>query len=280
MNIIAASNAMSESGRVWPQHQAGLTLLSGLVSNPSTLTVRWLDLACGEGQILMGLRNGFAEAERRKLAYTGFDRKDAYVMQTEKIALSNGLQSIKVEIGNLSSMSQMMPGKMYDFVTLINAVHEIDPNNLAGVLVDATLRLTENGILYVYDMETIEPPELGAIAWKAAEFQGIIGAMLGAFGAGEYRPSVQRWEHKTREGWSVALYRQHLSNQVDVNALRGAAECATTEKITELLKTKLDTCKTVLENLTNYGPETADEQSTEQSLLHDFWAMSRALEAP
>jgi hypothetical protein len=69
-----------------------LTLLGSLVSNPAHQTVNWLDLACGEGQILTGMHNGFAEEDRRKIAYTGFDRMDAYLRATEKIASASGLR--------------------------------------------------------------------------------------------------------------------------------------------------------------------------------------------
>jgi hypothetical protein len=255
-----------------------LTLLAGLVSNPASQTVSWLDLACGEGQILTGVQKGFAEAERRKIAYTGFDRMDAYLRGTEKIASASGLQAHHMEVGNLSALSEMLPGKAYDFITLINAVHEIDPKQLAAVLVDSLLRLTQHGILYAYDMESIEPAELGAIPWTAGEFQSIAISMFEAVGAGAYRPAVQRWAHKSRDGWSLTVHREHVSAQ-DLSRLRAAAEAATSHKIGELLHVKLLRCKAALEHLTTYGPETADEQAAEQNLLHEFWAVSRALEA-
>ncbi len=173
MDTFAASSAINEPGRVWPQHQASLTLLAELLSNPANPFVSWLDLACGEGQILTSLAQGFEEIARSKIAYTGFDRMDAYLRSTEKIASTIGLGSYGVHVGNLSIIGQMLPGKTYDFITLINAVHEIDPRHLASVLVDSTLRLADGGMLYVYDMESIEPAELGAITWKAGEFQSI-----------------------------------------------------------------------------------------------------------
>lgn len=278
MNLIAASNALSEPDRVWAQHQAVLTLLGALVSDPTTATVTWLDLACGEGQILTGLEGRFQEEDRKKIAYTGVDRKDVYALKTQKIASASGLQSTAVKIGILSSLDQVLSGEIFDFITLINAIHEVNPNDLAAVLVDAVLRLGPNGVLYVYDMESIEPSELGAVAWSAGEFQCIVQAMLSAFGVTGYTARVQHWNHRTKNGWSLALYRQHLGISPEAGAVRQTAEAATKHKVIELLNAKLSTCKSVLENLTSYGPETADEQSAEVTLLYDFWAVSRALE--
>lgn len=39
MDTFAASNAISEPGRVWPQDQASLTLLAEMVSNPANASI-------------------------------------------------------------------------------------------------------------------------------------------------------------------------------------------------------------------------------------------------
>jgi ubiquinone/menaquinone biosynthesis C-methylase UbiE len=277
MNLIAASNALSEPDRVWAQHQAVLTLLGALLADPAVVTVTWLDLACGEGQILSGLEGRFQEEDRKKIAYTGIDRKDVYALKTQQIASSSGLQSADVKIGIISTVDQMLPGVAFDFITLINTIHEIAPSDLATVLTDAILRLSPNGNLYIYDMESIEPAELGAVAWSAAEFQSIVQRMLSALGVAGYIARVQHWQHKSRNGWSIVINRKHLGLPGDVSTMRQTAEAATKEKVIELLNVKLATCKSVLENLTTYGPETADEQSAEVALLYDLWAVSRAL---
>lgn len=141
MDTFADSNAITEPGRAWPQHQASLTLLSEMVSNPAYTEVTWLDLGCGEGQILATLESGFDATVRKKIAYTGFDRKDSYLLNTEKIASEAGLASYQTLVCSLSSIGSIFGVDRYDFITLINTVHEIDPRHLASVLVNATLQL-------------------------------------------------------------------------------------------------------------------------------------------
>ena len=279
MDTFAASNAISEPGRVWPQHQASLTLLDEMVSNPANASVKWLDLACGEGQILTSLAQGFDEDVRGKIEYTGFDRMDAYLRSTEKIASSIGLGGYKTQVGNLSVLTQIFSQERFDFITLINVVHELDPRHLAAVLVDATLRLSSRGALYVYDMELIEPEELGAIAWRAGEFKAIVASMFEALGAGDYRPNVARWSHKTRNGWSLTVRREHIADTSGFEAMRPEAEAATKAKVYELIEQKITACKGALEQLTTFGAETAEEQDTAKNLLYDFWALKRVLEA-
>jgi SAM-dependent methyltransferase len=279
MDTFADSKAISEPGRAWPQHQASLTLLSEMVSNPAFTEVKWLDLACGEGQILTTLESGFEAGVRNKIAYTGFDRKDSYLLTTEKIASMAGLARYQTQVGSLSAIGSVFAVDRFDFITLINTVHEIDPRHLALVLVDATLRLADGGALYIYDMESVDPVELGAIAWLGGEIQSIIAAMLEAFGVGQYHPSVVRWSHKTRNGWSLIVKREHLAGVSNLEAMKLTAEAATRAKVYELLQQKIETCKKVLESLTTYGAETAEERKEVQALLYDFWALNRALEA-
>jgi hypothetical protein len=57
--------------------------------------VKWLDLACGEGQNLTSLAQGFDEYARKKIEYTRFDRLDTYLRATEKIASSVGACQIQ-----------------------------------------------------------------------------------------------------------------------------------------------------------------------------------------
>lgn len=279
MDTFAASNAITEPGRVWPQHQASLTLLGEMVSNPANASVKWLDLACGEGQILASLAQGFEADVRKKIEYTGFDRMDAYLRATEKIASTTGLARYETQVGNLSAIGRIFSQGRFDFITLINVVHEIDPQHLALVLVDATLRLSEGGVLYIYDMESIEPAELGAITWRAGEFQSIAATMFEALGVSEYRPNVARWPHKTRNGWSLTVKREHIVGASGFEGLRAKAEAATKAKVYELLAQKITICKGALEQLTAFGAETADEQDAAKTLLYDFWALKRALEA-
>ena len=50
--------------------------------------------------------------------------------------------------------------------------------------------------------------------------QSIISAMLGAFGVGQYQPSVGRWPHRTRNGWSLILKREHLAGVSNLESMK------------------------------------------------------------
>ena len=55
MTGIADSSAFRDRERLLSQHQAALTLLQARLSTPGAPQLRWLDLACGRGQIIVSL---------------------------------------------------------------------------------------------------------------------------------------------------------------------------------------------------------------------------------
>ena len=61
------ADAIRDDDRVLPQHQAIVTLLQGWLSDPAMERLRWLDLACGRGQILTGVRGGLSTSARKKV---------------------------------------------------------------------------------------------------------------------------------------------------------------------------------------------------------------------
>src|SRR5947209_3275918 len=150
MDSIADSSALRDPDRVWPQHQAALMLLQSQVSDPKVSVVKWLDLACGQGQILMGLDDGFPPAAKSKIRYTGYDLRDDYVKGTEKLATGSGLQSPRGIVGDLADVHKLLSDEQFDFITITNTVHEIRPSKLAALLVDAILRLNPSGVLFIY----------------------------------------------------------------------------------------------------------------------------------
>jgi hypothetical protein len=175
----------------------------------------------------------------------------------------------------LADVHKLLSDEQFDFITITNTVHEIRPSKLAALLVDAILRRNPSGVLFIYDMETIDPPELGAVPWSAGDLTEILRTILKAFKVEAYDPPVSHWQHRTRNAWSVQIHRNHLA--IDA-AQRDSAAAGAAQVISLLLKSKLARCKAALEKLTVYGPETADEQAAKGTLLHEFWALSRASE--
>jgi len=133
---ISNSSAFRNAERVLPQHQAALTLLQARLSTPGIQVLSWLDLACGRGQILVSLEDNLSAEARAKIDYWAFDLDQDYARETQKTAERLSFASLQSKVGDLSDFDQLLPtNARYDFITLTNTVHEIDPARLAGLLV-------------------------------------------------------------------------------------------------------------------------------------------------
>lgn len=280
MTTLADSSAFRDRERILPPHQAALTLLQARLSTPGNIQLRWLDLACGRGQIILSLDENLSDEARAKIEYWAYDIDHDFVRETRKTAECLGFACLKTRVGDLSDFDLILPsGVEFDFITLTNTVHEIEPVRLASLLVNCIVRLTETGTFFVYDMERIKPPELGALPLNRENVRRIVHRMLDALGATVYRPEVGLWHHRTCNGWNIQLQREHL----DVNRAHAAAKAEsaiqeTCDEISRQLRLRLEECCKSLETLTLYGAETAEEQEDKEHLLFEFWALSRALE--
>jgi SAM-dependent methyltransferase len=278
---IADSDAFKDPDRVLPQHQAALTLLQGCLSNPTVVKIRWLDLACGRGQIVSSLDGNLSKPALNRLEYWGYDINPAFVRETQRSAEKIGFASVEIKTGTLGDFDKLIPEDVqFDFITLTNTVHEVAPSQLAALLVNCVLRLEEIGTLFAYDAERILPPELGAVPWHRDEIRSIMRVLLDGLGADSYQPEIGRWIHRTCAAWNIHLQRQHFG--VTRAHARGQAQKAivqTEREITRLLRHKHQSCQRALETLTDCGTETAEEQDNKQQLLYEYWALSRALKA-
>lgn len=280
MAAIADSNAVRDRERLLPQHQAALTLLQDRLSAPGTPRLCWLDLACGRGQIIVSLDDNLSSEARAKIEYWAFDVNQDFTLETRKTAEHLGFASLETRVGDLSDFDRILPADvLFDFITLTNTVHEIEPVCLANLLVSCLGRLTDSGTLFIYDMERIKPPELGALPWNREDIRCIVHRMLDALGASAYRPEIGLWTHRTCNGWNVQLQRQYLNvSPADAAASKDMAVQETGNEISGLLQRRLKECRASLETLTTYGTETAEEQDDKERLLFEFWAITRALE--
>src|SRR5271157_3010579 len=119
MGVIADSNAYLDRDRMLSQHQAALTLLQARLSNPDGSKVRWLDLACGRGQIISALDKNLSVKARSLLEYWGYDIKEQFAKETQRTAESLGLASIDIKIGDLCNINRLYTLETkFDFITL------------------------------------------------------------------------------------------------------------------------------------------------------------------
>jgi SAM-dependent methyltransferase len=281
MATIGDSGAVRIDGRQLAQHQAALTVLQRLLAAPNRTHLAWLDLACGRGQIVNALSRNLSDDARAKIEFFAYDVKQDYLLETTRLAEGQGLAGVTGEVGDLSNFDRVLPPQQkFDFITLTNTVHEVAAARLADILVDAVSRLDGHGTVFIYDMERIKPPELGALPFSAGDFKSVVIALVRALSSQEYQPEVSQWEHTTVKGWNVQLQREYISATAEeLEERRSDAVKRTRDAILAVLRRRLDECREALEALTIYGTETAEEEEDREHLLHELWAITRALEA-
>lgn len=281
MTRISDSDAVLDPSRVLPQHQAALTLVAGRLSDPATTTLSWLDLACGRGQIISSLEITLSERARGKIEFTGIDIDNEYTKQVDRAAAKLKLRSATTLVSDLEHFYKMLPDdQQFDLITMTNTVHEIAPVVLPGILLDAISRLTPSGTLFLYDMDRLAPPELGAVTWNRDEMQRLLRSLLSGLGVTEYDPEVTCWPHRSCNGWNVQLDRQHLQvTGPDIADRRKDALARTSAEMVSILQFKFQTSADALDSLVKYGPATAAEKDEENRLLRDHYALFRALRA-
>lgn len=279
MSTFGDSNAFCDPSRVLVQHQAVLAQLQLRLSSPNVSEVKWLDLACGRGQILASLDEVLSVDARAKVAYFGIDSNPGYVEETRELASRLGLRNVRVEAADLAEMAWPLdPSGPFDFITLVNAVHEVPVQHLARLLVQSVLRLAGGGVFHVYDIDRLSPLELGAVTWSAAEIRQIIPRFLDALGAKDYRPEIGSWRHSNCNGWNVQLEQVHLlldPTNLDIELVATTVR----REIAGLLAAKLSDCRDALDSVTLSGASLETEIAEKDRLLHDFWSLSRALRA-
>lgn len=279
MNSIADSDAYFNPERMLAQHQAALTLLQGILADPSAAEIHWLDLASGRGQIIANLDKNLTEQHRNKIHYRGYDIENTHTRSAKKTAEAMGMKSVAFDIGELHRFNETIPdSQSFDFITLTNTVHEIDPERLASILFHCVERLSGKGCLFIYDMDRLPSPELGAVLWSASEIRAILSTLCASLGSENYHPAVGQWQHRICNGWNVQIQRPHLEIEDSLDGIRDTTVEATAQQIVELLDLKLAQTRTALESLTQFGAETGEEAAAKESYLYDFWAITRARE--
>jgi hypothetical protein len=229
---------------------------------------------------LTGLPGGLSPGARGKIDYVAYDMRQDYAKDADQLASSLGFRSHHHKVGYLVDFPKLQsPDLPFDLITLTNTVHEVHPEELASVLVASIECLSPTGCLFIYDMESLRPLELGAVPWTSGEINKILSVLLSALGVSGYEPAVGQWRHRTCDAWNVQIYRNHLGlADADLSVSLTRARDDTASTIAELLAAKMDQCKKALHKLTEYGAETADEQEEKEKLLYEYWALSRALE--
>lgn len=281
MPSIADSAADLSSDRVWPQHQAVLTLIKDRVEDPAKTSFKWLDLACGRGQILSNIGRVLTSEMCSKIEYRGFDVIQEYCLQAERKA-KEFFPTAQIQVCDIDKFELYLdPKEQFDAITLTNTVHEITPDQLALTFASTLCRVGPEGFLFMYDMESLSELELGAIPWSGKEIEQILHCLLKEAGESEYCPSVSTWPHKTCIGWNIQVNRTHLKIAANVlDTRRNDMQNGASKLIRELLGKRLLDIHNALCTASRYGAEGVGEHVDVQRLTYDFWAISRVLGIP
>lgn len=281
MPSLAASSSELSYGRVWPQHQAVLTLIKDRVEDPHRQSFKWLDLACGRGQILSNIGRVLSKDNCSKIEYRGFDVVQDYCLQAERVA-KELFPNAQIQVCEIDKFELLLePEEQFDAITLTNTVHEISPEQVASTFVSTLCRVSDDGIVFMYDMESLPALELGAIPWLGKEVEQVFHRLLSVAGEDTYFPTVATWPHKTCVGWNIQLNRSHLN--VTAETLRSRREgmlSGASSLIRELLGKRLLDINQALSTASRYADRDGDEHADVQRLTYDYWAISRALGLP
>jgi SAM-dependent methyltransferase len=268
-------------GVVLSQHQAALTVLDAKLSSPDHGSVDWLDLACGRGQILASLDISLPDGARSRIRYAAYDLDRKFVAETVDRATRLGFGAVAGHVGELAAIGSLLPSEAgFDFITLMSALHETPPRQVAALLAQCLLRLKSEGSLYLYDFESLPGAEreLGAVTWAATHMAEIFAAMLSGFGVVQYEPIVHPWAHRSRSGWSLLVERRHLNlSTIELNAGLQLAISKGDNQVHTIVEQRLEVCRATLDSLTRTGADTAAERDERIGYLFEYWALNRAI---
>lgn len=275
---LADSDAIHDIRRILPQHQSALTILNGKLQNPVVRSFRWLDLACGKGQIIAQLSENLSPNQRKKLSYLGYDINLEYTRTAERMADSLGLAEYEFLRGDMSSFDSIVNrDSRFDFITCTNTAHELQPGAFAMLLLSALRRLGPSGELFVYDMESLTRPELGALPWKSLEIEALLNSAFEVLGT-EFRVDPSGWSHSTCKGWSVTIQREFIDKtDGEISAAEDAISERLETEIDRILSERLVECDRLLDTFCRFGADTPDDVTARMLALYEFWALHRAM---
>ena len=275
MNVLNDSSSVCSKERVYSQHQAAMTLLQNRLKKPSVDDFHWIDIACGQGQILTNLENILGADLRKKVTFHAFDvDKDSLKVAIE-LANSLAFNKVKDKVGQIEDFHPLMGEHKFDFITLTNSIHEFEPYGIPAVFIDLLSHLRPDGLLYVFDMEQLTSPELGAIAWNRTEITKILCDIFKHLSVKDYVPEASDWPLSSIRAWSVQIDMVHISKGISITTeSRAEAIRATKGLIESLLKKKLELCAKTLKALKENRPDSAAEKLIRDNAVFDFWALN------
>ena len=174
-------------------------------ANPQ-LPFRWLDVCCGEGDILETLPTLIGADNVKRVEYSGYELQHLFVRKCKKRVLELRLAG-EVITGQLDKFSPHFQQKHGTFscVSLINSLHELPNTQVSRLLLDMISCCAVGGFVYVFDLAALRfhEPELGATPWKYQDIAELLSVLSKQLGVGN-PPVVSQIADKA---WFFQLYK-------------------------------------------------------------------------
>jgi ubiquinone/menaquinone biosynthesis C-methylase UbiE len=289
-NSIADSNSIKIDPILVP-HSNAISLLTYLLNNKKDGKITWLDLACGQGQILNQLGDNLDKSYRSKIDLHLIDLNNGSLREASNIAEKLNLSTVTSEVADLSTYcSDKLKENTFSYITFINTFHEIQPKEIAGVLISCIVALQDDGIFYMFDQEELPNKELGAITWSSVDVSGMLNDYFKECDI-DYIVYANKWNHTAISSWSIQIPKKHLGNGNNKNLIQKKSFLENCIK--ERLEFKAKSTKKALLSLTKFGdsgqieedpdnnPEKYSKREADNKIqnLYDYWALNLALEA-
>lgn len=277
--MIADTSAIMDIGKILPQHQSALTLLNSKLQNPTVDCFLWLDLACGKGQIISQLDVNLSVNQRKKLSYIGYDINVEHTRAAEKLADNLELLDFEFLHGDISSFADIVKSdKKFDFITCTNTAHELSPGAFTTLILNLIRRLTDNGILFIYDMELLVEPELGALPWRNSEIKTLLNSIFDELGTA-FTVEPNGWRHTSCKGWSVTIHREYIDkSNSEIEFKSKAIQDRIKSEIDTIIDKRLTECNHTLHSFCKYGATNYADKVEKELALYEFWALNRIKE--
>ncbi len=249
-------------------------------------TVRWLDLCCGRGSLLAQWMS-LGEEISKRVEYQGFDRESAHVKECCRIIKEKDLGTrVRADVHDVThSLLGWKIGK-FDFVTLLNVLHEIPPFEIYDVLSNAFRHCKSGGSLLLVDMCWLPHAEWRAIAWQREYLNQLLQPLLRNQELPNILPGnaeIAVYRRKV-EVFSVLLARKRVHEALFADSdeilrrdfQKNVRRCLT--------KMKSDVSKRIVKTYerpdSSHGKDAKPDLSREEmlkQLLWTYWAISESL---
>lgn len=275
--MLADSSAVFSETRILPQHQTAITIINTRLQIPNLTKLCWLDLACGKGQILSQLSDNISTQNRNKIFFVGYDINIEHIRKAEQTAHDLGFASYSFLVGDISSFSRIVSNEdAYDFITCTNTVHELNPKIWSKLIIDSLIKLSDSGELFIYDMESLDTPELGALPWSGSDIDQMLNSTFEVLGI-DYRVDTSTWRHTKCNGWTLIIQREYINvSKEEIIKKREELYERITYEIDVLLDKKLFNCEKVL-NEFQRGIRVANDKKEIEAYLYEYWALRNCI---